>query len=141
MDLVREPLRDDLLDQQWIFVNSGAFDLELLPFGFCRLTNAIGIGLREQGFALLLGAGVGDLIRRCCLREQFLALLFRLTIRNLCLGLRFGEEFLPLLFGFAVDHLRLSRGIRILQSRLFCGFGFEARLLDLFLLQREGVLH
>src|SRR5208282_6687637 len=55
------------------------------------------------------------------------------------LGLR--QKFAAFHLRFAVDELGLAGSLGILDRGLLARFGFELRLLDLFLFQRERVLH
>jgi len=48
---------------------------------------------------------------------------------------------LPLDFGFAVDDLGLRGSFCVLQRRFLTRLRFQLGLFDLFLLQRQGVLH
>src|SRR5262249_34120718 len=43
--------------------------------------------------------------------------------------------------GFAIDHFGFGLRLGIFHGRFFSRFGFEFRLLNLLLLQRQGVLH
>src|ERR1700719_1742995 len=57
------------------------------------------------------------------------------------LGLGLRQKFAALSLGFAVDELGLGGGFGILDCRFLARFGFELRLLNLFLFQREQILH
>src|ERR1035437_6643814 len=51
------------------------------------------------------------------------------------------QQLSPFGLGLAVDDLGLGRGFRVLNGRFLPCFGFQFALLDLFLFQRQGVLH
>src|SRR5258706_6342757 len=57
----------------------------------------------------------------------------------LCLGLR--QKFATLSLGFAVDKFGFAGSLGILDRGFFARFGFELRLLNLLLFQREQILH
>src|SRR5260221_2520055 len=57
----------------------------------------------------------------------------------LCLGLR--QKFATLSLGFAVDKFGFAGSLGILDRGFFSRFGFELRLLDLFLFHREPITH
>src|SRR4029077_3397806 len=51
------------------------------------------------------------------------------------------QKFAALSLGFAVDEFGFAGSFGILDRRFLARFGFELRLLNLFLFQREQILH
>src|SRR5690242_3459410 len=97
LHLIRQLLRNDLLDQQRIVGEHRSFQLHLLRVGSGRAPDAILFGLVHQ----------------------FTFLEFRL----------------------AVDHFRLRHRFGVLHRGFLARLGFQPRLLDLLLLERQRVLH
>ena len=101
----------------------------------------VGFGIGQQILAFFFGFAVNHF----GLRGGFGALdgfdILRFGEQRAALLLGFGVNHFGLGFGFGIFHARLRRGVGVFDGGLLAGLGFQARFLDLFLLQRQRVLH
>ena len=112
-------------------------------FGFSlrRHANVVRLGVGEQVPVLEFGFRIDNfgLRRGLGIFHHQNVLRFREQPAAFCVGL--GADHFCLSRSFGGLHLRGGVGFGVLDRRFLAGFGFEARLLDLLLLERQRVLH